>query len=114
MLIFLSRCLYVLRSEAPQLLPLLLPCLLVLPDEFHVRYHHFVIFLLLHISLTFLLCLPFEILLYFHLLARRYRLGLSVFYVDTINVAIPEHVCCVYPMRLYQLFSALFALKFYG
>ena len=74
MLIFLSPA-YVLRSEAPQLLLLLLPCLLVLPDEFHVRYHHFVIFLLLHVRLAFRLCLQFEILFYFPLLARRYRLG---------------------------------------
>ena len=37
-----------------------------------------------------------------------------VFYVDTISVAIPEQVCCVCAMRLYQLFSALFALKFNG
>ena len=66
---------YVLRSEAPQLLLFLLNCLLALPDEFHVHYHHFVIFLLLHVRLAFLLCLQFEILFYFPLWARRYRLG---------------------------------------
>ena len=99
---------YVLRSEAPQLLLLLLPCLLVLPDEFHVRCHHIVIFILLHIRLAFLLCLPFEILFYVGIVQV-----VLVFYVDTINVAIPEQMCCVCPMRLYQLFSALFALKFY-
>ena len=42
------------------------------------------------------------------------RINDKVFYVDTISVAIPEKVCCVCPMRLYDLFSALFALKFYG
>ena len=57
------------------MLLLLLPCLLVLPDEFHVLYYHFVIFLLLHVRLAFLLSLQFEILFYFPLLARRYRLG---------------------------------------
>ena len=110
---FSSAVANVLRSEAPQLMLLLPPCLLVLPDEFHVRYHHCVIFLLLHVVRRFF-CV-YSLRFYFTFLC--WHVGIvkvvSVFYVDTINVAIPEQVCCVCPMSFYQLFSALFALKFY-
>ena len=70
-------------------------------------------FVLLHVRLAFLWCFEFVILFYFPLLARRYRCD-SILCVGTIIVAIPEQMCCVRPMRLHQLFSALFALKFRG
>ena len=65
---------FIVRSEVPQLQLLLLPCLLGLVDEFYVRFHYFVIFVLQHVRLTFLRCFQSGILLYFPLLARRYRL----------------------------------------
>ena len=78
------------HSEAPQLQLLLLPCLFGLHGLFHVHYHYFVIFLLLHICLTFLLCLQFEIqstFLYWKYLSCKIIYRATINYPQVIRVS---------------------------